>query len=170
MTRICSKCAKDKPDSDFYKHPSIKPDGIRKYCGDCRKDYRKKAHLEHPDRNRQIAKAWAAKNRAKLNEQARRNRALNKERFKAYAIKSQFGMSPEEWQDIFSRQNGKCAICLLPETSKLRGEVKTLSVDHHHASGKNRGLLCSRCNTGIGKLRDNPEILRSAADYIEKHK
>lgn len=42
-------------------------------------------------------------------------------------------------------------------------------MDHCHDSSRIRGLLCHTCNSGIGKLRDNPELLRKAADYLERH-
>lgn len=53
----------------------------------------------------------------------------------------------------------ECIIC---------GDNCRLDVDHDHATGKIRGLLCSRCNRGIGFFKDNPEILLKARDYLEK--
>ena len=61
-----------------------------------------------------------------------------------------------------------CAIC--GRTNKLRrGKTKVaLSVDHHHGNGRFRGMLCAGCNRGIGFLNDDPELIREAADYLEK--
>jgi hypothetical protein len=59
------------------------------------------------------------------------------------------------------KQKLRCAICL--------GFMKRANVDHCHETGKRRGLLCSGCNTAIGKLKDDPEVLRRAADYIESY-
>ena len=57
-------------------------------------------------------------------------------------------------------QHGKCACC---------GEVREyLVVDHCHESGYVRGLLCQGCNQGLGFFRDNPQILRAAAAYLER--
>jgi hypothetical protein len=55
---------------------------------------------------------------------------------------------------------GPCAIC---------GEVRGLYKDHCHATGRRRGMLCIRCNTGIGQLQDSPELLEKAAAYIRGH-
>ncbi len=57
---------------------------------------------------------------------------------------------------------GNCAICNEPDPSGRR-----LAVDHDHDSGLYRGLLCSNCNTALGKFRDRPDLLRKAADYLE---
>jgi len=65
-------------------------------------------------------------------------------------------------------------IALLPVTlpivlgARYWTRKKQLDVDHCHTTGEVRGLLCNRCNTGIGQFKDNPNILRSAARYLDK--
>jgi hypothetical protein len=54
-------------------------------------------------------------------------------------------------------QDGKCAVC---------HEVAGLHVDHCHAKGSVRGLLCVRCNRGLGYFKDKPELLKRAAAYL----
>lgn len=62
---------------------------------------------------------------------------------------------------LLLEQGGRCAICQVqPRLSDA------LVVDHNHATGETRGLLCSSCNTGIGHLGDHPEILRAALRYL----
>lgn len=63
---------------------------------------------------------------------------------------------------LFAAQDGKCAICLRPETTPL-------IIDHDHDSGRVRGLLCSACNRGIGMLQDSAEVVSSAASYLTRH-
>lgn len=75
-----------------------------------------------------------------------------------------YGMSQQEadyFVDVAS--NGPCGIC----KKKSHGG---LVVDHCHSSGMNRGFLCSSCNTAIGHMKDNPEIIRAAIDYLRKSK
>ena len=62
-----------------------------------------------------------------------------------------------------SRLTGRCEIC----GQKTK---RSLCMDHNHATGENRGLLCVSCNAGIGMLGDDPAILRQAALYLEQHK
>lgn len=69
-------------------------------------------------------------------------------------------MSPEEYRDMFERQEGFCAICQHPQ-----GE-RALAVDHNHETNQIRGLLCDRCNRGIGYFRDDPELLIEASIYL----
>jgi len=66
-------------------------------------------------------------------------------------------------------QNNLCLICKKPESGKNNaGDVKPLSVDHCHATGRVRGLLCNQCNAGLGNFKDNLESLRSAVEYLSK--
>ncbi|WDH80177.1 endonuclease domain-containing protein [Microbacterium esteraromaticum] len=60
-----------------------------------------------------------------------------------------------------------CDICKQPERAMRNGVVKLLALDHDHATGAWRGVLCQRCNQAIGMFRDNPQLLRLAADYVE---
>lgn len=62
-------------------------------------------------------------------------------------------------------QNYVCAICSL-HYSNFK---KSLAVDHDHHTGKIRGLLCSKCNTGIGNLKDDPKLLKKALEYLLKY-
>lgn len=69
-----------------------------------------------------------------------------------------------------AEQAGLCFLCGKAESvPRRKGEprMRDLAIDHDHATGKVRRLLCHHCNTGLGKFFDNPEILRKAADYVE---
>ena len=61
-----------------------------------------------------------------------------------------------------------CEICGTEETVTRSGRVRRPTIDHDHLTGRIRGGLCSRCNTGIGLLLDNPALLRAAADYLDR--
>lgn len=70
---------------------------------------------------------------------------------------------------MLAEQDDKCAICRQTEISYGRsGVIKNLAVDHDKETGKIRGLLCQRCNTGIGNLKHSIEYLRSAIEYLER--
>ena len=79
-----------------------------------------------------------------------------------------YGITAAEHQALEIMQDGLCAICNEPETMTYRGTRKSLSIDHDHETGRVRGLLCAACNFAIGKFRDDPALLRAAADYLER--
>lgn len=82
--------------------------------------------------------------------------------------KRKFGITLDEYNQMLKDQNGVCAICGLVETSKdhRTQEVRGLAVDHDHSTGMVRGLLCTRCNTAIGLLSDDPKLLLKAISYL----
>lgn len=92
-----------------------------------------------------------------------------RDHYKQYELERTFGITLEQYQQMLVAQNGVCAICKQPETEVRRGKLQMLSVDHCHKTNAVRALLCGFCNRGIGYLRDDPALVRSAADYIEAH-
>lgn len=80
-----------------------------------------------------------------------------------------FGITLTQFNDILIAQNNLCGICKLPETKKGRkGGTQPLSVDHCHSTNAIRGLLCQKCNTGIGMFDDCTDKLNSAINWIKK--
>lgn len=73
------------------------------------------------------------------------------------------GLTWDDYLAMFEAQGHACAICRRPHT-----EI-SLGIDHSHATGKVRGLLCRGCNSGMGQLQESPTVLRAAADYLEAH-
>jgi hypothetical protein len=71
-----------------------------------------------------------------------------------------------EFNSMFEKQNGLCAICGKPPDMSVKRP--TFCVDHDHETGKIRGLLCNRCNVGLGNFSDKKELLFSAIDYLSK--
>ena len=74
-------------------------------------------------------------------------------------LKSLYGISSDDYDRLFAHQRGACAIC-------GKRSAKTLCVDHCHATGKVRGLLCQRCNLALGHLNDSPTLVSAALAYL----
>ena len=76
---------------------------------------------------------------------------------------AKYGITKEQYDEMFANQGGKCAVC---GGQDRRG---VLCVDHDHATGKVRGLLCNNCNATLGHAHDRPDILLGLAEYLKTH-
>jgi hypothetical protein len=81
-------------------------------------------------------------------------------------IKEQYGLTEEAYLKLLEWSEGGCAICGERPHLEHRWH-KRLAVDHNHATGKVRGLLCANCNLGLGKFKDDKRLLRVAIAYLE---
>lgn len=84
-----------------------------------------------------------------------------------YSLRRMYGLTQEQYRVMLESQGGGCAIC--GSTVIAKGK-KHMPVDHCHATGKVRGILCSPCNTAVGHMADDPARLRAAADYLDRFK
>jgi hypothetical protein len=80
---------------------------------------------------------------------------------RTYHLKRRYGISAEDADAMLEGQGGLCAICR---------RAPAAHVDHDHETGAVRALLCFNCNGGLGQFKDDPLILRAAADYVEEHR
>lgn len=100
---------------------------------------------------RKASRKWAAKNPEKQ-KRAMRN----------WHLKKKYGISLEQFEFMLRQQGFACAVCGSGDT----GSGLDWNVDHCHATGKVRGLLCTGCNTGLGGFRDNAKIMKAAIKYV----
>lgn len=86
-------------------------------------------------------------------------------------LKRRFGLTIEEYEVMHAKQRGVCDICKKAETRKRsNGTVGRLMVDHCHATGKVRSLLCHQCNMLLGNAEDRISRLTAAIAYLRKHR
>ena len=112
---------------------------------------RNKDNPEFIRKKRAYAKAWRKKNKEHKAAYARE-----------HALKSKYGMTLEDYDQLLEEQGGGCAVC---GATKSLGR-DTLNVDHCHTTGKIRGILCSECNMALGLLGDDPERIRKLEEYL----
>ncbi len=136
---------------------------MKEYNKKYSKEYRKTHKLEIKERK----KYWRKQNPDKVRARKARYRKRYPEKVRlahrSWVLKNNFGISIEQYKDIFDKQGGCCAICGI-HSSKYQ---RTLAVDHNHITNKVRGLLCFNCNNALGRFKDSPEIMRKAIKYIE---
>jgi hypothetical protein len=90
-----------------------------------------------------------------------------KARDRAQHYRALYSLTIEEYDALYEAQNGACAICLQPETTIRQGQPLRLAVDHDHATGAVRGLLCQRCNRLIGIIEVDERLLLAARAYLD---
>lgn len=155
--RACTRCEEVKVPGEFPRDRG-RADGRSQYCKVCSakktSEYR---YVIDPELYRARKKASYGRNR---------------ETFRRYRLKTSFGITLEQYREMFAQQGGVCAICGQPEVTDRRGEgrVIDLSVDHDHGTGVVRRLLCGNCNRGLGNFQDSRELLLAAAEYLQEHK
>lgn len=121
------------------------------------KEKRRKKYLEHAEEYKQ--------DRIDNKEKWKQFRLKHRDQRRKYRLQKTFGITIEQYNDMFLKQDGCCAIC-----GKHQSEFKiTLSVDHDHITGKVRGLLCGSCNTTLGNMNDDIILLNNAIEYLKKH-
>lgn len=89
----------------------------------------------------------------------------NKDKIANDRLKKLYGLSIEERDNLFKKQNNCCAIC---KTNIPGGRYNKWHIDHCHEKNIVRGILCSRCNHGIGLFKNNPIFLEEAIKYLKK--
>ena len=142
--KICNTCKQEKELSSFHKDRHTKS-GLCRRCADCMSAYQKE---------------WYARKGG--TEWLRQHRLDNPEMYFAAELKHHYKITVNVYNELLHAQDGRCAICQGPPN----GGKKRLCIDHCHTSGKIRGLLCCRCNRGLGAFRDNTELLKKAAEYL----
>lgn len=81
--------------------------------------------------------------------------------------KSKYGITPEQYEDLLRSQNYCCSVCNIHLDKSRFGLIGQL--DHNHATGKIRGILCAQCNTGLGNFYENEDVLLKAIQYLRNN-
>ena len=119
---------------------------------------KKEKHRAYREANRDLIRARSRAHYAANREKLAAYRKQNRTRLREQARKYKYGVGSEWLETQKTLQGGLCAVC---------GSAPALLVDHDHASGKVRSLLCHACNLGLGHFKDSPARLRAAAGYLE---
>lgn len=138
-TRFCPECRAFLPKSEFYVDRRARGGLTRR----CRTHHARKSYESRLKKYDTPAKRYSYG--------------------RAQMLRKKYGLSVEDFMAMAGSQGHVCKICGRPEADKYGA----LHVDHDHATNRVRGLLCGQCNTGLGKFRDDPALLRAAVAYLE---
>jgi hypothetical protein len=136
----CGSCRQILPDTAFYRSSRTKT-GLHCYCKTC------------------------SSKKSSANKRKWRRTAAGRAAYKRYWL-GRYGLSVEQYNAMLAAQGGRCETCPNAFDDTRSGRA---CVDHHHATGKVRALLCGSCNAALGMAKENPVILRALARYLETH-
>lgn len=157
----------------YRKHDKTKQERHGERINQERREYRKTRtpeEIEQDNERQRLSYArFIEKNPGYEGIRSERRKKENPARIKQWRyhthLRDKYKLEPSEVKAMLESQNGLCAIChQLPS-----GKRPKLAVDHCHASGKIRQLLCQSCNVGLGAFKDNPELLQEAIAYLARH-
>lgn len=164
--KTCTGCLASKPLDAFCKNASSK-DGLNHRCRTCWNAAKKISYQQRKEQHAAKGKAYYEANRERALERQRLRSVEKREEIAAYHREYRlraYGLSLADYKAMEAAQSGLCFICGGSEAIQAR-----LVVDHDHATGKVRKLLCTPCNTTLGLMAENVVRLRAMADYIEAH-
>jgi hypothetical protein len=146
----CSKCGEDKDVCEFRERPSLKR-GYHSWCKECERKANRKRNAFKP-------------------KSIRVNKVKDPDNIKLSAkkrmLKHRYSLEYDEYMRMYESQNGECGIC---GDEKILGGHGGLLIDHCHENNNVRGLLCTNCNSGLGKFKDDITILSRAINYLKIH-
>lgn len=153
-TKLCKCCNEYKEPMDFYPNKRAK-DKLNYICKKC---------------SNKKTRAYQIANKEQMAKYSEKYRLKYIKTYADYArntkYKQNYGITIEDYDRMFALQNNRCALCGSTESF---GRSEHFFVDHNHSTGKIRDLLCNHCNTGLGKFRENIELLEKAIQYLKKH-
>jgi hypothetical protein len=126
------------------------------------REYRARQGDVHRNKHRDEMREWRANNPEKSNEAARAYRARNPDQVRSSNLKKLYGITLDQFNDLFRAQGEQCAICKATSSTG-----KNWHVDHCHEAGRIRGILCHSCNLMIGHASDDVERLLAAVEYLK---
>ena len=138
-TKTCTKCKKEKLLTRFGSRGGNLKHLLKSWCKDCCREQHREWVKNNPERVAlyRDRDPWSLKRRC-----------------------DRRGITVEQLFDVFEKQKGKCKICPKSIT------IENSAIDHNHATGDFRGLLCRTCNRALGLFQDSPSILSKAAAYL----
>ena len=146
-TKECTACKQILPITDFYKS-HISNAGTQIYKPKCKVCENNITKARYANLTTEERKSYYSKSNAK------------KDYHKDYRLKTKYGITLNQFNEMYEQQNGCCSICntYVPDNK--------IVVDHHHKSGIVRKLLCHNCNVVLGHAKEDPNILLKCVEYL----
>jgi hypothetical protein len=128
-----------------------------------RKQYRKEQYLKNKDKEKAAREIYYSKNKELILAKNKKYNKENPDKRKSAILKYEYGITLDQYNEMFKAQEGKCAICERHQNKLTR----TLCVDHDHKTNKVRALLCLTCNTDVSVVENR---LEEMTNYLNKYR
>ena len=128
-----------------------------------KKQYRREQYLKNKDKEKAAREIYYAKNKKLILAKNKKYNKENPDKRKSAILKYEYGITLDQYNEMFKAQEGKCAICQRHQNELTR----TLCVDHDHKTNKVRALLCLTCNTDVSVVENR---LEEMTKYLNKHR
>ena len=159
-TKRCSKCEVIKPLSDFYRRTGA--NSYHSACKACERAMAKDWYKRNRDKAKSKYQEWRVGNQ----DAVKRYRAENRRKHYQQELMRKYGVDAGWFESQMEQQGGKCACCKTPFA--WGDKHTTPHVDHCHKTQVVRGILCNRCNSGLGLCKDDATLLSRLARYLMK--
>lgn len=153
----CNKCGIEKSLTEFH-NDKDKKDGKATLCKACKCANTARFRETNP----QYMSKWRSYNKEEVKDYNYQHYHNNLIYHRNRQLKNYYGITLEEFEAILKAQGESCAICGADSCS----DGRSFNVDHNHATGEVRGILCRPCNAGLGMFKDSPEIMINAYQYL----
>ena len=154
--RKCTQCGIEKSTDEFY----ARKRDVSTKCIQCEKEYR----IANKEKHRAYTKQHYIDNMSSYKEKASIWKKNNISKHRDSNLRANYGITIDDYNLIFDDQYGCCAICGTHQSELYQ----TLNVDHCHGNRDIPGLLCGKCNKGIGLFNDSIVLLDNAIDYLRE--
>ncbi len=152
-SKRCYKCESVKPRTAFHRCKT-NPDGLQYHCKECANGF---ANEYWARKGKEFRKKYNEKYKGKMKVSRRKSN-----------FKRQYGISPEIYLAMFAAQGNCCSICKGTESRTRWKSEFAFHVDHCHKTGKVRGIICSKCNVGLGISGDTLESVLRMVEYLRR--
>lgn len=160
--KVCNRCNVLKPADQFYRDKKMK-DNLFAYCKVCNIAATLGWIKGHPDEAKTTRTAWLQTAQGKAWKKRWSDKTAKSGRRRERNL-AQHGITLEQYAQMAQDQGDRCKICRRTADTSFKG---VLAVDHSHATGVVRGLLCHRCNLALGGFQDSTDILEAAILYLK---
>ena len=157
----CRICDEFKEFDQFHRSAGMR-DGRRNECKPCFRELQQARCAADPDRVKKRVLAWQRANREQYRQYQRAYRRARPGLERDGHLRRKFGITQRDCLAMLEAQGGGCALCERPPSKQ-----RSLHVDHDHATGAIRGLLCFTCNNGLGQFREAPAVFEAALTYLQ---